>query len=282
MAEIAANPGPLVSVAVPTYHGADFVGQAIESVLCQTFTDFELLVVDNDSQDGTARIVESFADPRVRFFCNERNIGAQENWNRCLDLARGRYFKLLPHDDLIRQDCLSRQVDVLEADVAGKIALVFSARTVISPEGRPLGSRRFRRTGSGRVEAAQLVRACVRRGTNVIGEPGCVLMRRSLAARIGRFDATYPYVIDLDFWLRLLQHGDAWYCAEPLASFRVSPNQWTAKLHGRQSSDFQSFIAHLERNAKLPTRPWDRLCGRFTPTLNSIARLAFYRFHFGS
>jgi glycosyltransferase involved in cell wall biosynthesis len=282
MTEKAAYPTPLVSVAVPTYRGAAFVGQAIESVLCQTVTDFELLVVDNDSRDATARIVESFADARIRYFCNERNIGAQENWNRCLELARGRYFKLLPHDDLIRQDCLRRQVDVLEADVAQTIALAFSARTVISPEGRFLASRRFRKSGSGRVEATQLLRACVRRGTNVIGEPGCVMMRRSLATGIGRFDATYPYVIDLDFWLRLLQHGDAWYCAEPLASFRVSPNQWTAKLRGRQSTDFQRFIAHLDRSSRLPTSQWDRVCGRFTPALNSIARLAFYRFHFGS
>src|SRR6185436_1837830 len=90
---------PVVSVGVPTYRGAAFVGQAIESVLNQTFRDFELIIVDDASLDETASIIGRYHDPRIRFFRNPHNLGPEGNWNRCLDEATGRYFKLLPQDD---------------------------------------------------------------------------------------------------------------------------------------------------------------------------------------
>src|SRR5437667_3511518 len=87
---------PAVSVCIPAYRGAAHIGEAIESVLAQSFADFELVVVDDASRDDTAAVVARYRDPRIRFLRNERNAGVQANWNRCLELARGRYFKPLP------------------------------------------------------------------------------------------------------------------------------------------------------------------------------------------
>lgn len=107
---------PIVSVAIPVYNGANFITHAIESVLNQDFTDLELIVCDNASDDRTAQICEWWAsqDKRLRYFRNERNLGAAANYNRSLALARGRYFKWLAHDDWISPNYLEACTDALD------------------------------------------------------------------------------------------------------------------------------------------------------------------------
>ena len=97
------------------------------------------------------------------------------------------------------------------------------------------------------------------------------------AKNVGAFDGTNPYVIDLDYWFRLLAHGDAWYCTEPLAAFRVSAQQWSVVIGSNQSSDFSKFVARKDAEIPLSLTAFDRLCGKFTPALNNLARLLFYR-----
>ena len=272
-------PTPLLTVAIPTYCGAPVIRATLASVLAQTLTDFELLVVDDNSPDETEAVVREFNDARIRYLRYPDNLGPEGNWNRCLALARGKYFKLLPHDDVLMPQCLERQVAVFEQDPDERIALVFSAREVLGPYGQLLTRRGYPGGRQGQIAAADLLRGCIRRGTNLVGEPGAVLMRRSLARRVGNFNGTNPYVIDLDYWVRLLAHGDAWYCGEPLAGFRVSSQQWSVAIGNRQSTDFRNFVRRVQAQDPLPTRKLDRLLGRFTPTLNNLARLLFYRLY---
>jgi glycosyltransferase involved in cell wall biosynthesis len=276
---VTAATAPRVSVCIPTYRGAATIGAAIGSVLAQTAADFELVVVDDASPDDTAEVVARFADRRIAYLRNERNLGPEGNWNRCLAEARGRYFKLLPHDDVLHPRCLERQAAVLDADRDERIALVACAREVLDPEGHVLARRGYPGAREGVLDAAAVMRACLRRGTNLLGEPGAVLMRRSLAERVGRFDATEPYVIDLDYWFRLLAHGDAWYCAQALSGFRISASQWSVAIGANQSGDFRRWAARASARASVPTSVVDRLRGRITPTLNLLGRLVYYRLH---
>ena len=266
---------PRVTVAIPTYRGAAHLGAAIDSVLSQTFGDFELLVLDDNSPDDTAAVVARFTDPRLVYLRNPQNLGPLGNWDRCLAEGRGGYFKLLPHDDVLHSCCLERQVAVLDTDLDGRIALVFSSRDILAPDGRRLTRRGYPGERAGLIPAAEVMRSCIRRGTNLIGEPGAVLFRKSLADTIGGFDATYPYVIDLDYWFRLLRHGDAYCCPEPLAGFRVSASSWSVAIGAAQSADFRGFSNSVASSAT----PVDRLIGRFTGALNNLARLAFYRIY---
>ncbi len=267
---------PRVSVCIPTYRGAATLGDAIDSVLAQRFQDFELVVVDDASPDATAAVVAARPDPRLRLFRNERNLGPQGNWNRCLALARGEYIKLLPHDDLLHPDCLTRQAGVLDEDQT--LALVFAARDVIGPDGRVrLKARGFPGALEGPLGREQVLRACLRHGTNVIGEPGAVLFRRALAERIGGFDMRHPYVIDLEYWLRLLQHGRGWYCAQALASFRVWQGSWSVAIGRQQATDFLALMADLDATSQPSVTTWDRAIGRLMPRANALARQAFYR-----
>src|SRR3989338_5944877 len=90
---------PKVTIAIPTYNRAKLLSQAIESVLVQTYKDFELLISDNASTDETNNVVTSFKDPRIRYHRNRKNIGMMSNWNKCVELAQGKYLMILGDDD---------------------------------------------------------------------------------------------------------------------------------------------------------------------------------------
>lgn len=278
MAPVGATP-PRVSVCIPTYQGAQTVGAAIASVLGQTHRDLELIVVDDHSTDATEAQVRRFADPRLRYLRNACNLGPEGNWNRCLSLTAGRYIKLLPHDDVLAPDCLERQVAVLDADHAERLALVFCARQVLAPDGRVLMRRGFPGAATGRLASRAVTSACVRRGTNLIGEPGAVLFRRALSQRVGGFDASQPYVIDLDYWIRLLAQGDAAYDEQALVGFRIGASAWTARIGRRQAVDFRQMVQRLSARGLLQPGRIDRWLGRITPTLNGWARRAVYHVH---
>lgn len=100
---------PRVSLAMPVYNGENFIREAIESILAQDFTDFELIITDNASTDATEEICREYAaqDARVRYHRNEKNLGAAPNYNRGYELARGQYLKWCPHDDYISPNFLS-------------------------------------------------------------------------------------------------------------------------------------------------------------------------------
>lgn len=109
---------PLVSVGIPVWNGMPYVEKAVESVRAQTFGDFEIVVCDNASTDGTSDYLAGVAreDPRVRHVRNEENIGGTSNFNRAFRLARGRYFRWAGADDFVSPGVLSRCVEVLESD----------------------------------------------------------------------------------------------------------------------------------------------------------------------
>jgi glycosyltransferase involved in cell wall biosynthesis len=271
---------PTVSVCIPTYRGAAHLRATIESVLAQTFRDFELLVIDDNSPDDTFAIASGYDDPRMRCLRNARNLGPEGNWNRCLTEASSRYVKLLPQDDLLAPECLQQQVAVLEADERREIALVFCARAVVDAQGRQMLVRRsFGRTPQ-RLSGEALFQRCLRRGTNVIGEPGGVLFRRDLVKTVGPFDASFPYVVDLDYWLRLLSHGDGYYLPETLASFRVSPGQWSVAIGANQSAEFRGLAAKMVKNGRVRAGALDLAVGRALSFTNNILRLFVYRWLF--
>lgn len=110
------GPTPRVSIGMPVYNGENFIEPAIRSILDQKFDDFELIISDNASTDRTEEICSDFAasDPRVRYFRQERNLGAAPNHNFTVERARGEYFKWSAHDDVMEPELLERCVEVLD------------------------------------------------------------------------------------------------------------------------------------------------------------------------
>ena len=268
-------PPPKLSVAIPLYNGAPHLAQTIASVLAQSCTDFELIICDDQSTDRSLAIARTFSDRRLRILQNDRNLGFGGNWNRCLTETQGTYIKILPQDDLLHPDCLKRQAAVLDADAGGEVALVYCARSIIGPTGKSYMTRSF--TGPARLTGAEAARRTARLGTNPIGEPGAVLFRRAAAQAAGAFNGERPFVIDIDYWLRLLRHGDAAYLNEALASFRVSPGSQSVRMASRQAAEFRAFLDHLATSGLYPLSAGERRIGALRASLNSMGRSVFYR-----
>src|SRR4051812_15673859 len=127
---------PSLSVGLPVYNGEAFLPAALTSLLSQQYEDFELIVSDNASTDGTEAICREFAarDPRVRYSRNETNIGAARNYNRVFELSRGKLFKWASHDDECHPSLLQRCVEVFESAPLSTV-LVYSRADIIDESG---------------------------------------------------------------------------------------------------------------------------------------------------
>ena len=270
---------PTVSVCIPTYCGSTHLGAAIDSVLNQDFTDFELIIIDDNSPDQTSDVVLSYEDSRIRYIKNSMNLGPEVNWNKCLTESKGKYFKLLPHDDVLAHDCLSRQVDILENDPNECMVLVFCARNIIDQKGNVITTRRYPRAKTGVIASQSLIKKSIRRGTNLLGEPAALLFRKSLAETIGGFDGSISYIIDLDYWFRLLLKGDAFYINQPLVSFRVAPGSWRIDIGVNQSDDFIRFMSRCAQTPSYSLTFIDTLLGRLMAKVNNYLRLLFYKIY---
>ena len=124
---------PKVSVLIPTYNSAEYLNETIESVLSQTFTDFELLIVDNCSTDETESVVAKYLnDYRVKYVINEQNIGMCGNWNRSLSYAKGKYIKYLMSDDKFHPQLLEKFVAIMEEFPS--VSLVSSYKKIFGNE----------------------------------------------------------------------------------------------------------------------------------------------------
>ncbi len=270
---------PLVSVCIPSFNHERFIDAAIRSVLGQTLDDFELVVVDDHSSDGTGARVRAYSDARIRFIENDVNLGYEGNWNKALGEARGRFVKILPGDDILHPRCLERQAAAFGGVSAGDIALVSCARDIIDERGRKMMRRAFPGK-EGSVPGREAVRKSVRAGTNLIGEPAAVLMRADLIARTGTFSAAHLYVIDLDYWARLLLHGRLAVIPEPLCGFRVSRAAASTRLRTTQSRDFRDFLRRLGEDPRFGLTAGDLRWGRIRASVNAWMRRLIYRMSF--
>lgn len=134
---------PRVSIGLPVYNGERYVGEAIQAVLSQSFTDLELVISDNASTDGTRAICEDAArsDPRIRYYRNSKNLGAAPNFNRCFALASpSEYFKWITYDDLITDNFLERCIEALDSDA--EVSLAFPTLVHADAEGNVTSRQR--------------------------------------------------------------------------------------------------------------------------------------------
>ena len=264
---------PLVSICLPVYNGEAHLAEAVGSILAQTYTNLELLVFDDASTDESCAWLRTVQDPRLTLRRNERNLGPEANWNQALAAAQGKYIKLFHQDDLLVPQCLEAQVQALES--RPEAVLTFCSRTIIHADGRRFMKRQVP-WPDGPLPAADLVAACIKAGTNLIGEPSAVLFRRDASARAGGFDGSIPYLIDLDYWVRLMAYGDALCLQAALVSFRLSCGQWSATIGRQQSRQFITFLEKLRQTRVAPGWP-ALLRGRLMARANGLLRALVYR-----
>jgi glycosyltransferase involved in cell wall biosynthesis len=267
---------PYVTVTIPMYNNARFIGETINSVLSQTFTDFELLIYDDHSTDGSYDIAASLSDPRIKLFRNPENLGPEGNWNRAISKVRGKYVKLVCGDDLLFPECLEKQVAVFDDPLNTGVSLVSCQRTIIDPAGKTL-IKKVNFVDGGRKEPVDVIRKMVRMGTNIIGEPVCGLYPADLIAKISGYSAVVPYTIDLDFWMQMLRHGDLFVLDESLCAFRISDLSWSSRIGELRYEQFIEFMEHAAADESYGVTDLDLFIGKINCAVQSMTSLMGFK-----
>jgi len=230
---------PLVSVCIPVHNVTRFLDEAIFSVLTQTYANFELVIANGASQREPRRLIDEIvsrnSDPRVQLILNPANYSMVENWNSVIMKARGSYLKLLCADDVLMPDCLQRQVQALQKHP--NVVLAAGSRVIINQKGNRLFTRNGIRS-RGIHTGSSMIRRCILAGTNIIGDPVCVMWRRTGIDQLGFFDPSILYCTDLEYWLRLLSIGDLYYDTAPVAFYRIHKSSAGVGLAGVVVDDF--------------------------------------------
>ena len=211
----------MISVVMPVYNGSQFLREALDSILAQSFVDYELLVIDDGSSDDSAAMVASVGDPRIVLLRNDRNRGLVYTLNRGLQYARGLYVARMDQDDISLPDRFLRQLEYLEQNPA--IGLCGTWMETIGD-----------RNGIVVKYAADPVEAkCRLLFVTVLAHP-TVMFRRSVLADHGLFySEAYQHAEDYEFWLRLSRQTNISNIPQVLHQYRLSPGQISQK-HGRE------------------------------------------------
>jgi len=204
---------PIISVILPVYNGEKTILETIESVLKQTFSDFELIIVNDGSQDKTLEIVDTIKDPRIKVFSYPNN-GPNSSRNRGISKAKGEYISFIDADDLWTADKLEAQLKALQAN--SQAAIAYSWTDLIDESGQ------FLRRGahinvSGDVYKNLLMINFLDNGSNP-------LIRRQALDEVGSFDESLTHAEDWDMWLRLAAHYHFVAVPSPQILYRVYPN----------------------------------------------------------
>ena len=260
---------PIVTVAIPVFNGEKEIADAIQSVLNQTFVDFELVIIDDCSSDQTLSVARSFSDQRIRVIENEANLGYIGNFNRAVQEAKGTYLKILCHDDVIVANCIEMQIKPFMGDNGEKIAISTGLKKavnhkrveVLSPQGLK-GSTRY-------VEGVSAIRNCVRAGRNLIGETSVTLVKTDDLRKIGSFQT--KYTLDLNMWFRVLQLGGLYFTNEIVSEFRIIATSGTAAQSKTQATQTNQLLDWAFKQNFGVTK-FDLCLGKTRSYLNQISR----------
>ena len=219
---------PLISVVIPVYNNETTIQETIESVLSQSFSDLELIVINDGSQDSTLKIVSSILDPRLKVF-SYPNTGLAATRNRGVSHASGEYISFIDADDLWTPDKLEAQFKALQGNPQAAVA--YSWTDWIDESGQ------FLRPGghisvNGDVFATLLVRDFMESGSNP-------LIRAEALAEVGGFDESLPAVEDWDMWLRLAARYEFVCVPSPQILYRVSSSSMSSNVWKMEAGSLQ-------------------------------------------
>ena len=233
-----------LSVCIPTYNGSNYLKECLDSILAQTFSNFEIVIVDDHSIDDSFEIAQRYAagDGRIRVFRNKRNLGLVNNWNHCIGLAKGEWIKFVFQDDFIELNCLER---LMEATNSSKKMIVCRRKIIFDGVSdkikRMFESFRDRmsidRVFGGRTDISpndfcHAIMNNLRK--NFIAEPTVVMLHRNVFDRYGMFNPDFIQLCDLEFWARVGCNCGMKYIPETLATFRVHSGMASSNNRDKQ------------------------------------------------
>jgi glycosyltransferase involved in cell wall biosynthesis len=200
-----------VTVLMAAYNEARFIAAAVESILGQSFGEFEFLIIDDGSTDSSADYLRNLRDSRVRLVRNESNLGLTRSLNKGLDAARGKYIARMDADDIALPDRLARQVALLDANP--HVGIVGSSRVLIDENDQEIAVAQAAEDDLG-------IRWKCLLG-NPFGHPTVMLRRAIIEQHRLRYDESFRTAQDYELWTRLLMHTQGANLRQPLLRYRL-------------------------------------------------------------
>lgn len=229
----------LVSICIPTYNGGTYLEACLQSVCQQTYADFEILICDDCSEDSTVEIIKTFQkkDSRIKLIINEKNLGLVGNWNRCMELASGKWVKFVFQDDLVLPTCLEKMLQVADNNTQ----MIVCEREYIFEEGVNAdiknlynkSPRLYQFLGDKEIKyvSVQHLSALIRNyfPSNFIGEPTSLMLKKSIIDKVGFFNPKITQLCDIEYCLRIGVSNGFTYIPDKLVNFRVHGESTTQK-----------------------------------------------------
>lgn len=235
---------PKISIIVPVYNGANFLREAIDSALAQTYENTEIIVVNDGSQDdgATDNIARSYGN-KIRYFQKE-NAGASSALNMGIRQMRGEFFSWLSHDDLYLPEKLEKSYAAWE-NGGDQNTMVVCKGSLINGQGKPLLSKKNHIAGK---KTAQEAFGYITQGKGI---NGCaVLIPKAVLDKVGFFDESMVYLNDLDYWYRILLHNvNVIYLDEELIQCRIHDEQVSVKKIGLYNGERHYLAQKTLQNA---------------------------------
>jgi glycosyltransferase involved in cell wall biosynthesis len=253
--------GPEISIGMPVYNGERYISEAIESILNQSFPNFELIICDNSSTDSTREICEFYAerDGRIRYIRHEENIGGPRNWNYAFSCAKAPYFKWAPANDTIHLDMLAQCKEVL--DGRPDVVVCFPRTILVDEKGKLL--EYYAHDDALNLQSDSPFDRFLTLMTNIqLNNAQCGLLRTDILRKTG-LEGIYERG-DIGLMAELSLHGKFYCLAEYLSYRRMSANTFTTRL---SQTDLAKFI-EPGRKKKLDFSEWKFQLG----ILRSISR----------
>lgn len=222
---------PLVCICIPTYNAAATIVETLTSICAQSHTNLVIHISDNASTDDTLKVIGAIADPRITIHRQEKNIGAEGNFNRCIQLAEGKYTAIFHADDVYEPDMVAKQVAFLEANP--RAGAVFTESSLINETGKLVGEIRLPQdiaSRDGLYDFETMFKAILRHGNFFICPSFMVrtqIYQQEIKVWRGEL---FGSGADLDVWLRILQSHPIGHLPERLMRYRISNSQFSAQV----------------------------------------------------
>jgi glycosyltransferase involved in cell wall biosynthesis len=253
---------PLVCICIPTYNAAATIRETLESILAQTYSNLVVHVSDNASTDDTLKVIESIEDPRITIHRNTENVGGEGNFNRCIQLAEGKYTAIFHADDLYEREIVAKQVARLEADQT--LGAVFTAATTIDEQGKPfaiIGRPVGVKQDACIYQFTELIKAVLEK-SNFLVCPSVMVRTYIYQEEVVHWRGDlFRSSADLDVWLRIASKHPIAILNEPLMRYRIDSKQYSNAVRQRTERPdiflvLEYYLAQPDVQAALTSADW--------------------------
>lgn len=283
---------PLVSICIPTFNGEDFIVEAMDSAITQTYSNLEIVVSDDASKDNTLKLIEQFKEKTkipIRIYQHEpKGIGA--NWNNCIKQSKGEYIKFLFQDDVLALTCIEEMVVFAETNRVDFVYCkrdfifekkdVFITRWILNFENLHNKWKKVK-VKNGVVKGKNCLKDeyFMHTPENKFGEPTAVLLHKRIFEKIGYFNQNLKQALDIEFWWRVLCYFDSGFLDKSLIYFRLHNKQASQINHSNQVNevDILHKFCYDKMFWKIHNKTKWFLLRKYNPLVNLIFNSTFFK-----